>query len=121
MSYKVPGWRPELSEPETSAGWCEVSNSQHQVPGISEPEPDCSQFISLHTTATTEVIEFIDEIEMEIDITIAPDNNKVKVGVGGLKTTSLDICQPKHHHAPLERQMCLQLPEERPFLRRCIL
>ena len=54
---------------------------------------------------------------MEVDIKIAPDNNKMKVG--GIKTTSLDICQPKHHHAPLERQMCLQLPEERPFLRRC--
>ena len=37
-------------------------------------------------------------------------SNKVSVG----KTKSVDVCQ----HGTFERQMCLQLPEERPFLRR---
>ena len=37
-------------------------------------------------------------------------SNKVSVG----KTQSVDVCKP----GALERQMCLQLPEERPFLRR---
>ena len=39
-----------------------------------------------------------------------PPTNKVSVG----KTQSVDVCQ----HGTFERQMCLQLPEERPFLRR---
>ena len=44
------------------------------------------------------------------------DLTKDQKNVG--KTKSVDICLQRSQHAPLERQMCLQIPEERPFLRR---
>ena len=56
-----------------------------------------------------------------MDIEIESSNNKIKsYNNKSMKTqsASVDKCITRSHHAPLERQMCLQLPEERPFLRR---
>ena len=78
-----------------------------------EPEP-ANSLQSQPLRATSEAVTKCGRRDSPSDVMLGGGG---KVGPG--KTVSVDLCAPRPHHAPLERQMCLQLPEERPFLRRC--
>ena len=76
-------------------------------------ETTFTQTVQRETAATSDKSRLHHRLKM-MSLKVSPCHDKKPVE----KTASVDARLQRSDHAPLERQMCLQIPEERPFLRR---